>query len=113
MPVSACVRRESAPRVATCRVLTDKYGRIVGGCENTAPLLNTSLRALGGRPLHLFVAQDRPHVLAQMEVATRGHDVAIHTVVRPKERQPRPAHIRIHRVDAHRFAELEWLIELV
>jgi hypothetical protein len=110
MPVSAPAREVSA--TSSCRVLTDRDGRVVDACDSTTRLLNSSWRGLEGRVLPLFVAQDRSHVLSQMEVASRGHQVIIHTILRPKERQPRQAHITIQRVDAHRFAELEWVIEL-
>lgn len=112
MPVLVSTLADAPPHVSTCRVLTDNDGQIVLVCDNTAALLNSSVRGLEGRSLPLFITQDRPHLLTQMEVASRGHDVVVRTVVRPKERQPKHAHITIQRLDAHRFAQLEWHIEL-
>ena len=112
MPVPMSALADAPPHASTCRVLTDNDGQIVLVSDNAAALLNSSVRGLEGRSLPLFITQDRPHLLNQMKVASRGHEVVIRTVVRPKERQPRQAHIKILRLDTHRFAKLEWLIEL-
>jgi CheY-like chemotaxis protein len=94
-------------------LVTDFEGRILDVCPQTAAALNLSPRALARRPVDLFVDRDRDILRRQMEVASRGHTVTLETVVRPRERAPRRATIRIDRADpSGTLAELCWQIEL-
>lgn len=101
-------------RPPNAQIITDEYGRIVEVSENTARVLNLSARGAQGRPLPLFVEQDRPGLLRQLEAAARGHAVVLETVLRPLGRRARRAVLRISRLEgAGASVELQWQIELL
>lgn len=72
-----------------------------------------SVRGLEGRQMYLFISHDRPHVLRQIEVAFRGHEVVIDTLLQPRDRHRQPARITIRNLQEEAPADLEWLIELL
>lgn len=82
-------------------------------CDNTRRILNMSARGLKGRSLEVFIADDRPRLLSQIDVAFRGQEVVIDTVRRPRDRQPRQVRITINRLETSAPADLEWLIVLL
>jgi two-component system, chemotaxis family, response regulator PixH len=94
-------------------LVTDFEGRILEVCAKAAAALNVSPGALTGRRLDLFVEGDRSTLWRQMEVASRGHAVQLHSVLRPRERAQRWATIRIERADSTgTLAKLCWHFEL-
>jgi hypothetical protein len=95
------------------RIITDRYGRIVETCGSAASLLNVSARALWGRQLPLFVADRRPEIQAQLDVAARGHEVVLDTVLRPRDRKPMYVTIRLRPYGHDVPAEVEWTIDTV
>jgi len=65
-----------------------------------------------GRHLPQFVMLERERLMGQLETAALGHEVVLETVLRPRDRQPRPAVLRIRRSGGEGSLELEWLLEV-
>ena len=98
---------------ASLEILTDRFGRVIEVCGASAEVLNLSAKGLEGRDLHLFVAADRPELLRRLEAAARGHEVVVEATLRPRDRKPRPAVLRINATDGEGMcAKLRWRIEL-
>ena len=102
-------RDSSVKSAVEVHIVTDRTGRIVDVCAATPAALNVSARGLSGRPLPLFFPRERPHLLSQLAVADRGHEVVISTVIQPRERQPRPAQVTLRPCEDGP-GDLEWSI---
>src|SRR5688572_21957970 len=81
-------------------IITDRFGRIVTVCDYSPAVFNLSARGLEGRALSAFVAHNRLAVIERLEAAAKGEDFVVETILRPRERKPRPAVLHISAVDS-------------
>lgn len=98
--------------VRTARLVTDAVGHIVDVGPDGARLLNLSKRGLEGRLLPAFVIENRAELIAQLDLAARGHEVIRETRLQPRDQQPRQVRLVIRRLNESPLY-LEWAIEIL
>ena len=84
-PVAA-VNAAEHERPAIC-VWTDETGYILDATPGAARLLGISRRGLVHRLMHMYVREDRAHMLRILSVVGRGHPEAVNVELQPRERR--------------------------
>ena len=77
-------------------VETDADGRVVSNSPEAARAFNYSSRGLRGRDLLLFFPEDHRRITRELDVASRGLDVApLRVTLQPRDRRAFPATVTL------------------